>query len=40
MKSILRLDFFFVSVDKDGPSLSTMMRRELGMDGKIPEEEM
>ncbi|KAF9414172.1 hypothetical protein HW555_007837 [Spodoptera exigua] len=27
-------------VDKDGPSLSTMMRRELGMDGKIPEEEI
>ncbi|KAJ8707344.1 hypothetical protein PYW08_010596 [Mythimna loreyi] len=27
-------------VDKEGPSLSTMMRRELGMDGQIPEEEL
>ncbi|XP_047037317.1 muscle calcium channel subunit alpha-1-like isoform X2 [Helicoverpa zea] len=27
-------------VDKDGQSLSTMMRRELGMDGQIPEEEI
>ncbi|XP_026318237.1 voltage-dependent calcium channel type D subunit alpha-1-like [Hyposmocoma kahamanoa] len=25
---------------QDGPTLSIMMRRELGMDGKIPEEEM
>lgn len=26
--------------DKEGPSLSMMMRRELGMDGKLPEDEV
>ncbi|KAG6449276.1 muscle calcium channel subunit alpha-1 isoform X2 [Manduca sexta] len=27
-------------IEEEGPSLSSMMRRELGLDGKIPEEEV